>query len=97
MIFATLQQGGRDGMLLIVSEARDAAVTAVEVAPTLQGLLDDWDRLIPRARQIAHDLNAGKRSDSMALANARLTAPKSAMMNPLRFTFAQTKLDRPCG
>ena len=75
MIFATLQQGGRDGLLLIVNQARDAAVSAVEVAPTLQALLDDWDLLLPRARQIAHDLNAGKRPDSIALASARLIAP----------------------
>jgi fumarylacetoacetate (FAA) hydrolase len=43
MIFATLREGGRDGTLVVVNQARTHAIRAGAGIPTLQFLLDNWD------------------------------------------------------
>jgi fumarylacetoacetate (FAA) hydrolase len=75
MIFATLREGGRDGTLLIVNRARKRAVRATPVAPTLQALLDDWDRLIPKAVELQSALEAGKLAEAFDLDIEALAAP----------------------
>lgn len=75
MIFATLREGGRDGTLLIVSRTRDRAVRAAGVAATLQALLDDWERLLPRAAELAARLEAGRCGDAFAIDIGALAAP----------------------
>ncbi len=59
MKLATLQQGGRDGTLVVVSRdlARCRAVPAI--APTLLAALDDWERAEPQLRQVYDALNSG--------------------------------------
>ncbi len=59
MKLATLQQGGRDGTLVVVSRdlARCRAVPAI--APTLLDALDDWERAEPQLRQVYDALNSG--------------------------------------
>ena len=44
---ATRRSGSRDGELMLVDETGTAWVSAAAIAPTLQALLDDWDRLAP--------------------------------------------------
>jgi len=75
MIFATLREGGRDGALLVVNRARDRAVPASTLTKSLQSLLDDWDKLVPRLEQLSDRLNAGQCADSFALADIDLAAP----------------------
>lgn len=75
MIFATLRECGRDGALLVVNRARDRAVRAAGIAPTLQALLDDWDQLSPRAAELAARLEAGRCADSLAIEIRALAAP----------------------
>lgn len=75
MIFATLPEGGRDGSLLVVNRARMRAVRAGSAAPTLQVLLDDWDRRIDAVRAIGGQLESGTRGDALDLGHIRLTAP----------------------
>jgi len=75
VIFATLAEGGRDGSLLVVNRARSWAVRAGSAAPTLQVLLDDWDRRIDAVRAISGQLESGSRHDALDLRNVRLTAP----------------------
>lgn len=75
MIFATLREGGRDGTLLVINRARDRAVRAAGVAPTLQALLDDWDRLSPGAADLAARLDAGRCGDAFAIDIRALAAP----------------------
>ena len=43
----TLKEGGRDGTLIVVSRDLTRAVKASDIAPTLQRVLEDWQR--PRA------------------------------------------------
>ncbi len=52
MKLASLKQG-RDGRLVVVSKDLSRAADAVEVAPTLQGALDDWARVSPRLLDLA--------------------------------------------
>lgn len=57
---ATLNDGTRDGRLIVVTRDHSACAPATAVAPTLQAALDDWDRLEPRLRALAADLEAGR-------------------------------------
>lgn len=75
MIFATLNEGGRDGILILVNRARTHAVKASAVAPTLQALLDDWDTLLPNANGLASELEAGRPRDIFAVDVKALAAP----------------------
>jgi fumarylacetoacetate (FAA) hydrolase len=44
---ATLRDGTRDGMLVVVGDDGDTFARAAGVAPTLQAALDDWGRVAP--------------------------------------------------
>ena len=59
MKLATLQQGGRDGTLVVVSRdlSRQRAVPAI--ARTLLAALDDWAAVEPQLRQVYEALNSG--------------------------------------
>ena len=50
---------GRDGRLVVVSDDLAWCVEAVEVAPTLQAALDDWERCEPMLRGLARSLEIG--------------------------------------
>lgn len=60
MKLATLNDGSRDGRLLVVKRDGSAYVPAAHVAPTLQAALDDWDRKEPELRALAEDLETGR-------------------------------------
>lgn len=75
MILATLREGGLDGTLLVVDKARQSAVRATAVAPTLQAALDDWDRCEPTLRRLSDDLERGACPDAFAIDVAKLAAP----------------------
>jgi fumarylacetoacetate (FAA) hydrolase len=60
MKLATLRNGRRDGALMLVARdlSRWVQVDAVTNGPpTLQALLDDWDRAAPAIKSLATDLN----------------------------------------
>ena len=59
MKVATLDDGTRDGRLLVVSRDLQRAVSADGVAPTLQAALDDWKIVEPKLRDLAERLEAG--------------------------------------
>lgn len=50
---------GRDGRLVVVSRDLTRATDAFPVVPTLQGALDDWERLAPRLADLAESLEHG--------------------------------------
>lgn len=60
MKLGTLKKGGRDGTLVVVSRDLTQMASALDVAPTLQAALDDWDAVAPRLKQIYDALNTGK-------------------------------------
>ena len=59
MKFATLKNGSRDGLLVLVSRDLQHCCSAAGIAPTLQAALDDWDALAPRLEERYTQLNAG--------------------------------------
>jgi fumarylacetoacetate (FAA) hydrolase len=59
MKLATLRNGRPDGQLAVVSSDLNLYVSAGRIAPTLQAALDDWDRALPRLREVSDALNAG--------------------------------------
>ena len=50
-------KGGRDGRLVVVSDDLAWCADADHIVPTLQGALDDWDRVMPLLEALATDLN----------------------------------------
>ena len=55
MKLASLPQG-RDGRLVVVSDDLAWYAEAGHIVPTLQGLLDDWDRLAPEVESLGIEL-----------------------------------------
>lgn len=60
MKFATLKDGSRDGNLVLVNKTLTLALPVPEISRTLQGLLDNWKTLLPRAREAYQILEQGK-------------------------------------
>jgi len=58
MKLATLKNGKRDGRLVVVSRDLTRYTDASFLVPTLQGALDDWQRLAPHLETLAHSLDA---------------------------------------
>lgn len=75
MKLATLDNGTRDGALLIVSRDNLRCVDATDIAPTLQAALDDWDKCAPRLRKRSEMLNEGSASNAGALDIGKLHSP----------------------
>lgn len=74
MKLATLRTDARDGRLLVVKKDLSAWTDAAAVAPTLQAALDDWERVEPKLRALAADLEAG-RAPAMPYDATKLAAP----------------------
>ncbi|PPE70302.1 fumarylacetoacetate hydrolase family protein [Caldimonas thermodepolymerans] len=75
MILATLDNGSRDGELLVVDRERRRAVSAKDVVPTLQAALDDWDACAGDLQALSDALNAGRVAQAFDLARVKLVAP----------------------
>jgi len=75
MKLATLDDGTRDGSLVIVSSDGASYVSAADVAATLQAALDNWDRVQPRLRARYEMLNQGAQPDIRAVDETRLHSP----------------------
>ena len=56
MKLATLNNGTRDGKLVVVSKDLTRCCAAGYIAPTLQAALDDWDRIAPQLEVLARDV-----------------------------------------
>jgi fumarylacetoacetate (FAA) hydrolase len=56
MKLATLNNGTRDGKLVVVSKDLTRCCAAGYIAPTLQAALDDWDRIAPELEVLARDV-----------------------------------------
>ena len=56
MKLATLNDGTRDGKLVVVSKDLTRYCTADNIAPTLQAALDDWDNCAPKLEALYTDV-----------------------------------------
>jgi fumarylacetoacetate (FAA) hydrolase len=75
MKLATLKAGGRDGTLVVVSRDLVTCQAVPDIARTLQGALDDWDRTAPRLRQVYEQLNAGTAPEADSFIEAECASP----------------------
>ena len=60
MKLATLTDGSRDGLLAVVSRDLTRAHFAVDIASTMQQVLDDWNFRAPQLEDLYAALNGGK-------------------------------------
>jgi fumarylacetoacetate (FAA) hydrolase len=60
MRLATIDDGSRDGRLVVVRHDGAACADASSVARTLQAALDTWERSAPRLAALSADLDAGR-------------------------------------
>jgi len=74
MRLGTLNDGSRDGRLVVASHDGDRVVPAPGF-PTLQSALDVWPRAEPALRTLADDLDAGRASGAIDTAGVRFMAP----------------------
>lgn len=75
MKIATLDNGTRDGRLVLVDRKQERCAPVPDIATSLQQALDDWDRLAPRLRLAAQLLEDGKLAGEMPFDAARALAP----------------------
>ncbi|MBK7975372.1 MAG: fumarylacetoacetate hydrolase family protein [Deltaproteobacteria bacterium] len=75
MKLGSLRTGGRDGTLVVVSRDLRLAVAPLDLCPTLQHALDDWDAIAPRLAEVAAALEEGRGEDVFHLDAAELAAP----------------------
>ncbi|AXA94342.1 fumarylacetoacetate hydrolase family protein [Massilia sp. YMA4] len=75
MKLATLNDGTRDGQLVVVARDLKTAVVADGIAPTLQRALDDWAFIAPQLDQLSRQLNDGKARRAFEFDPRRCMAP----------------------
>jgi fumarylacetoacetate (FAA) hydrolase len=75
MKFATRRDGTRDGELLLVSRDNRTAVSAREIAPNLQALLDAWDERRAAALSLYEALCRGEAPGAFPLKVSALLSP----------------------
>ncbi|PIP81042.1 MAG: 2-keto-4-pentenoate hydratase [Gammaproteobacteria bacterium CG22_combo_CG10-13_8_21_14_all_40_8] len=75
MKLATLKNGHRDGTLVIVSRDLSRAVSAKDIAPTLQALLDNWANLAPQAEALYQGLNDNTVSGAFDFVQSQCESP----------------------
>ena len=59
MKLATLKNGTRDGVLVVVSQDLTMCSAVGHIAPTLQAALDNWEQISPRLERVAETLETG--------------------------------------
>lgn len=75
MKLATLRDGSRDGVLLVVSRDNQQAVKAEGIAATMQAALDEWEQVEPALQERYEALNAGNAEGAFAVDVDKLMSP----------------------
>jgi fumarylacetoacetate (FAA) hydrolase len=75
MKLATLNDGTRDGRLVVVNRELTRCVAIPEIARTLQAALDDWTRAAPALLAIGDALQLGGLSDAFTFDASQAMAP----------------------
>jgi len=65
---------GRDGRLVVVSDDNQRYVEVVDIAPTMQSLIDDWSGLAPQLQTVSDALNSDQSMGS-SCAGVEFAAP----------------------
>lgn len=75
MKLATLKDGSRDGLLVVVSRDLSQAQHASRIAARLQTALDDWDFIAPQLEDLYQTLNEGRARHAFAFDPKQAMAP----------------------
>ena len=75
MKLASLKNGSRDGLLVVVSRDLSRCVAVPAVAATMQQLLDNWAALSVKLDEVYQALNSGKVDGEMAFDQAQCESP----------------------
>ncbi|MGE6160963.1 fumarylacetoacetate hydrolase family protein [Aeromonas salmonicida] len=75
MKLATLNNGKRDGALVVVSRDLSRAVRVASIAPTLQAALDEWAETEPKLASIYQTLNDGTCADAFPFDESECLSP----------------------
>ncbi|WP_397471290.1 fumarylacetoacetate hydrolase family protein [Rheinheimera sp.] len=75
MKLASLKNGSRDGLLVVVSRDLSRCVAVPAVAATMQQLLDNWAQLSVKLEEVYLALNSGKVDGEMAFEQAQCESP----------------------
>ncbi|MDF2403662.1 fumarylacetoacetate hydrolase family protein [Aeromonas sp. 5HA1] len=75
MKLATLNNGKRDGALVVVSRDLSRAVRVASIAPTLQAALDEWAETEPKLASIYQTLNDGTCADAFPFDESACLSP----------------------
>ena len=75
MKLATLDDGSRDGQLVVVARDLRHAHYATAIATRLQQVLDDWNFLSPQLEELARALDAGRARHAFEFDPRRCLAP----------------------
>jgi fumarylacetoacetate (FAA) hydrolase len=78
MKLATLQQGGRDGTLVVVQPRPHPLPAGPAIARTLQAALDNWERCAPQLQQVSDALNAGQAPGAPAFRSGAMPCAAAA-------------------
>ncbi|GGW50698.1 fumarylacetoacetate hydrolase family protein [Alishewanella tabrizica] len=75
MKLASLKNATRDGQLVVVSRDLQRCVAIPQIASTMQNLIDQWQSLAPKARDVYRALNAGTVNGEQPFVAAACAAP----------------------
>lgn len=75
MKLASLKNGSRDGLLVVVSRDLSRCVAVPAVAATMQQLLDNWAQLSVKLEEVYQVLNSGKVDGEMAFDQTQCESP----------------------
>lgn len=75
MKFATLKDGSRDGKLVLVNKSLTHAIPVPHISRTLQGLLDDWNTLLPRISEEYQRLDEGTQTNTIPFDEKQCESP----------------------
>lgn len=75
MKLASINNGTRDGQLVVVTKDLTKAVAVSEIAITMQEALDQWETKEALLKEVYEKLNAGKLSNTIDFTTAKVMAP----------------------
>jgi len=75
MKLATLNNGSKDGQLIVVNRQGTNAVIVESIATTMQQALDNWDEISPQLTAVYEKLNNNEITDVFELDTKMLAAP----------------------
>ena len=75
MKLATLNNGKRDGALVVVSRDLSRAVRVPSIATTLQAALDEWAQTAPHLAAVYQTLNDGTCADAFPFDESECLSP----------------------